>query len=75
MSTLDKEAGYSRRPLKLSGFKLLGMAFSTLGIIYSDIGEPMSRLYADELPPFTAATEITPGALLILRQVPRHFTC
>ncbi|GFZ49919.1 hypothetical protein JCM24511_07322 [Saitozyma sp. JCM 24511] len=38
MSTLDKEAGYSRRPLKLSGFKLLGMAFSTLGIIYSDIG-------------------------------------
>jgi hypothetical protein len=59
----------------MRGFKLLGMAFSTLGIIYSDIGEPMSRLYADELPPFTAATEITPGALLILRQVPRHFTC
>ncbi|RSH89944.1 hypothetical protein EHS25_001930 [Saitozyma podzolica] len=68
MSRLDKEAGYSRRPLKLSGFKLLGMAFSTLGIIYSDIGEPMSRLHTDELPPSTAATDINPGALLILRQ-------
>ena len=34
----DGEKGYDRRPLKLGGFKLLGLAFSTLGIIYSDIG-------------------------------------
>ena len=34
----DEEKIYDRRPLKLGGFKLLGLAFSTLGIIYSDIG-------------------------------------
>jgi len=34
----DEEKGYERKQLKLGGFKLFAMAFSTLGIIYSDIG-------------------------------------
>ena len=41
MSTMteDEEKGYDRKALKLRGTKLFALAFSTLGIIYSDIGE------------------------------------
>ncbi len=36
--SIDEEKGYARKPVKLGGIKLFGLAFSTLGIIYSDIG-------------------------------------
>ena len=36
-SSVDLEK-YDRRPLKLRGIKIFALAFSTLGIIYSDIG-------------------------------------
>lgn len=39
MSSIDlKEDVYKRKALRLGGFQLASMAFSTLGIIYSDIG-------------------------------------
>lgn len=34
----DEEKGYERKALKVHGIKLFALAFSTLGIIYSDIG-------------------------------------
>lgn len=38
LMSLDEEKGYRRQPLRLTGLGLAGLAFSTLGIIYSDIG-------------------------------------
>jgi hypothetical protein len=37
-SETDTSSIYERKPLKLQGTRLLALAFSTLGIIYSDIG-------------------------------------
>jgi hypothetical protein len=47
----DEEKGYDRKPVKLAGFKLFAFAFSTLGIIYSDIGEAVLRLNLPMAPP------------------------
>jgi hypothetical protein len=35
----EKELAYKQKALKVRGASLLALAFSTLGIIYSDIGE------------------------------------
>ncbi len=52
----DEEKGYDRKPVKLGGFKLFAFAFSTLGIIYSDIGEAVLRLNLPMAPPHPSLT-------------------
>lgn len=36
---LEKDEEYKRKALRLGGTQLLALSFSTLGVIYSDIGE------------------------------------
>ena len=41
-SNQDEEKAYQRKPYEVRGTRLLVLAFSTLGIIYSDIGTTTS---------------------------------
>jgi hypothetical protein len=42
---LGKDEAYKRKALKLQGTQLFALAFSTLGVIYSDIGESSSSCF------------------------------
>ncbi|WVR04896.1 hypothetical protein IAU60_001908 [Kwoniella sp. DSM 27419] len=70
ISVLEKGEKYKRQPLRLTGLKLFGLAFSTLGIIYSDIGLTLVQvLFALEFG--TGEGEGGPFALF-MSLFPRH---